>query len=524
MEQLAALRIAIFTSVLIIRTNSDDNFSQQVSFNLSFAKWPKCLDGVAFTNKSYLIYADKSQHPVLIPYAGWTSARISAQIADILLSETMGYETLFVNIFDSDITAVNYVVGCLDPLDQGCAERDTEKPRAHFTLETWTGGINTVQGLAPDIRPPLLSVMNYNLDDSYFLLNEVKQEALRANQIILLDQYEAYNASLFKPFLFFDPWERMFELIPAAAFARCSNIFSGGYPHGISGTNASEALQRYIQLTDDRNISCYNDRVWFSPACRRAPAECVPLILLRYLDWAMQRATLLNMPFAVVLVDPSVTQAGNSYYTAVAAGRFLFQSFEPNDFLFDASGNRPILFNLPRRDAAAQAAGDYRSGVAGLPAHNYGWRLLHDTDPLVYFLAASVAFTDADMAAFMARSRALQAAGATADAASRAVACDWLRASPARWADWIPAICGPGSYSDPTATRCLPCPPGSVCAGRAAQPVDCPPNFYCGANCSRPSPCPPGRGTVQDGATTAADCSLCRESGAVMVQGGCFQV
>ena len=511
--------------IVFIGDGHSSNISQNVILNASLSS-DVCFNQMTNLNtvKRYLVYSDNSTHPVRIPYADWTSARVSAQVANILLSEVVGYETLLVDIYGNDIYGVTYVTGCTDPFDQTCTQWDNLSPLAHFTVESWIDGINTAQRLPANIRPSLLSVTDYNIDDGYFLLQDVREAGLKSKQPVLLDHFESYDARFYQPHQFFDPWQRMFELIPHSAFASCTDIFSGAYAYGVSGTNASYSIRRYVALTNDTDLSCYNDRVWFSPACRHDPSLCVPLILKWYLDWAMQRATLHNMPLAIVVVDPTVTENDASYYTAVVRGRFLFHSYEPNDFQFDSEGRPPVLLNLPRRDPAAQATGDYRSGIEGLKARNYGWRLLRATDPIVEFVAASIAFADSDVDAFMTRSRDLQAGGASGDAAARAIACDWLHENRPRWAAWIPAICAPGQYPDPTLSQCLSCPAGSVCPGSADPASLCPDGFYCGPNSSRPVECPSDLGTSRMGASSAADCNQCRSSSAILVHGQCIQV
>jgi hypothetical protein len=418
-----------------------------------------------------------------------------------------------------DAVVISNLVGCLDP---ACTHVNTEDPVVHFSLETWTDGIVRVHEQSPKNRPPLLNVLDYNLDDGYYLWRKVATIGLQDAVPIELDHYASYNVDNYKPHKYFDHWTRLFELIPSDSIVKCSDIFSGAYFGGISGINATQTLQRYSQLTNDTNFSCaMNDSIWFSPACRHNTSECVPLILQYYLDFAMQRAHFLNMPLAIIMVEAGAAYDQGPFKDAVHLGAFLFHTFLPNDNLFDAEGDLPILLNLPRRNDHDQAAGIFVTGREGLKARNYGWRGLKAAGPYVHFFASSYNLADHDVAGFMRQVRELKLAGLDPDAAAWEVACGWVRANAEMWQDWVPAICPPGQVSDASLTECLPCPTGSSCPGGTEDPSPCPPAFYCPPNASRLEPCPQGR--VAPGAGLAAGPEGCSEcvAGGWKVGGGC---
>jgi ABC-type proline/glycine betaine transport system substrate-binding protein len=73
----------------------------------------------------FLDYLDGTQHPVKVPYAGWTSAQIIGNIANIILKEIMGYSTVLMKSDGLlDETMVNFAAGCLEPEDPNCTVRD----------------------------------------------------------------------------------------------------------------------------------------------------------------------------------------------------------------------------------------------------------------------------------------------------------------------------------------------------------------------------------------------------------------
>jgi len=488
-------------------------FGEEVSSFVSSS----CFNRNTSLNQRYLVYPNKSLQAVRIPYAQWTSAKVLANVVQILLSEKMEYDTFFVDIGYDDYVAVSNVAGCRDPTDDLCVSSDELDPKIHFTLESWNDGIMLAQSLPRRNRPTLLSALDYNLDDGYFMWAKVKSDALHSQHPLVLDHFSSYNADFFEPHLHFDNWSTVLDLLPPDVAIPCADVFSGVYRYGAS----SEALAHYTRLTNDSDFSCREEAVWIAPACRNDTSRCVPLVVLSDIDRAMQRAALLNMPLAIIVADADIYADNATYFTAVKRGRFLFHYYQPNDVLFDSSGAPPIPLALPRRDNIAQARGDYRSGVEGLKGRNYGWRRLAEVDRFVTFLASAVSLYDTDVGALMARSAALQAAGATPDDSARRVACEWLRAAPDRWAGWIPAICPPGEHSDAALTTCLACPAGAFCAGWTAVPQACPANSYCPAGASAPRPCPEDWGTGVRAAASAAECVVCRDPSSVQMLGRC---
>ena len=285
------------------------------------------------SNQRNLSYSDGSQHPVSIPYPSWSSIQLSAHIAQIILSEIMNYSTVFYvqdTIDDSIILAD--AVGCLNPEDHVCQNRDTEHPKIHFTLETWDTGYEWQSTTLPvAVQATLISTLDYSGIDGYFLWTDVVESALRSPSRAVLDHYHAYNASLNSPAAFFDPWQRILELIPPQLVYPCSTTGPPEDPYYST---------LYADLTNDTAGCALDSRVWFSPACRANTSACVPTLIQYSMPAAAQLAFFLNMPLAVVYV-----LAGDSnyqeYYAAVRAGRFLFGYYAPNDALVDARGRLP---------------------------------------------------------------------------------------------------------------------------------------------------------------------------------------
>ena len=267
-----------------------------------------------YPNQS-LKYPDNTLHPVSLPYPEWASGRITGQIAYILLSEVMEYWAhMFNTATDYSDHVVNYVAGCLDPDDPNCVLRAVERPKIHFTIESWEYGIARAAVLPADVRPTLLSVLDYDLSDGFYLWQAQVEKGLTSDRYHALDDYRYYNAAYYTPHIFFDTWQHMHSLLPSSCLIPCSQMASGLYN--------DRYIDLYIQYTNNTDIACYeNDTIWFSPSCLHNSSLCVPLMIQYSEQFAMQLSFFLNMPFAVVMVSPGVNNDYAEYFHAIRTGR-----------------------------------------------------------------------------------------------------------------------------------------------------------------------------------------------------------
>ena len=460
-----------------------------------------CLGINRTRNVNYLTYPDSSIHPILIPSAAWSSSRATGAVVYILLTEVMGYATKLMNVNTVlDDQPVNYVAGCYSSSDKLCQQRNSSNPQLHFTIESWMLGIRRASNLPSDVQPILLSVMDFSVDDSYFIWQSVYDDGFNSSSPQLLDDYRFYNSIKFKPHRYFHPWTRILERFPSEVLVRCSEMS----PDGLNVRNTTH----YTLITGDTDTSCRNDTVWFSPACRDDVSECVPLVVQYNVDNAMQLAWWYHLPLAIAVISPGPSGNYSEYYSAVRASRLLFH-WTPVEYLRDDQGRTPVLLQLPRTNMLEQLAGIYRTGIEDIKPRNYGWPGLAAADRLVAFFASRLTFFDQDMRAMMATSGTLRAAGHNDLEAGWAAACAWVRGNEGRWSAWIPADCPAGLFLDESLTACLPCPAGSACAGRLAAPGLCPADSYCPAGAKAPVQCPRGRRTAGSGAASIENCSEC---------------
>lgn len=194
----------------------------------------------------------------------------------------MGYSVVLVETNTSlSEHLVSYAAGCVDADDSECSKQDPEQPIVHFTLETWKSGNKRAQSLPDPVRPSLLNVQNYELFGNWYIWSDVVTAGLNSPFYLSLDFYRSYNISSIHISGFFDPWARIFDLLPSDLLVRCRDM----------GPNSSQPRNNdaYIKATGDLGIACsHDDTIWFSPACRTETSACIPLLLVEGIDRAMQ--------------------------------------------------------------------------------------------------------------------------------------------------------------------------------------------------------------------------------------------
>jgi len=317
---------------------------------------------------------------------------------------------------------------------------------------------------------------------------------------LALDFYKSYDASDHEPHIYFDTWEKMLQVVPRAFIVGCSMMVANG--------PANRHADDYIKATNNTQLDCYEDIVWFSPACRQNTSKCIPsLVQYNYNMW-IQQAFFLNIPIALIWVAGGTPLYDSVYYGSVQQGRFLFGWYQPDDSLIDASGRLPIRVQLPANNALEHSQGIFRTGNADFFPRNYIWNKLIDVDRFSWYLMSRMSFYSQDMDNMMIRSRQLKNQKLATDAAIRQSACDWITSNQDRWKSWLPAECDAGSYTS-NLVDCTPCQAGRFCPGPLHEMVTCPSGSFCPFKSSAPILCPGGGTTLFPGATSVDDCTKC---------------
>jgi hypothetical protein len=201
------------------------------------------------TGLKYLNYANGSAHSISLPYPSWQSARILADITYILLHEVMGYSVVLTEMDTvMDSYPISLAAGCIDVDDFACSRRDVENPIVHMSIESWMMGMRRASTLPSEVQPVLLGVLDYSTADQIFLWQETVSAGLGK---LSLDYYRSYDASSYKPHVFFDHWTRMFELLPPELIVRCSTMTPGSVHERLTASPfhhsffANQSLNRH---------------------------------------------------------------------------------------------------------------------------------------------------------------------------------------------------------------------------------------------------------------------------------------
>ncbi|EKX32018.1 hypothetical protein GUITHDRAFT_121812 [Guillardia theta CCMP2712] len=464
-----------------------------------------------------LRYADGSLHDVLLPYAGWASARILAEIFYILLAEVMEYSvTVFDNSVPNSGAGVNYVSGCLDPTDASCAIRNLTNPLLHFTIESWSSGIERTQKLPNDLQPTLLTVMEYDTVDQIFIWSDVYNAGTRQN--IFLDYYKFYDPALYSAFEYFDSLDTLLKILPIEYLETCTALDTKEFGN-------DRRKNKYIEFTQNNEVDCMNDVVWLSPACRRLAnnSKCIPLIVQYEYHVVFQLSYFLNFPVALLKVRDGTPAFDDVYYRTIRSTKLMFGWYKPDDNLLGLSDKYPVLLKCPDPNTLEQSQSFFRTSLSNVKPRNYCWRYMAATDGHVAFLGSRFNFYTQDMDAMMGASALAKSRGDKVYDAMFNVACQWVQTNMDTWKHWIPAICPPGMLADPTLSFCSPCPAGSFCVGGTEGSQLCPIDSFCPAKSSSPIKCRGGYVTDGQGHTQESDCTVC-SGGKVDLNGGCWSL
>eukprot|EP00292_Cryptomonas_paramecium_P002346 CAMPEP_0113680028 /NCGR_PEP_ID=MMETSP0038_2-20120614/11027_1 /TAXON_ID=2898 /ORGANISM="Cryptomonas paramecium" /LENGTH=1252 /DNA_ID=CAMNT_0000598235 /DNA_START=30 /DNA_END=3785 /DNA_ORIENTATION=+ /assembly_acc=CAM_ASM_000170 len=462
---------------------------------------PTCLYRNLSGPLKTLQYADKSTSTFKVPYASWASAQVLSQVVSIILKEYMGYSVeLLNNAASSSSYPIWYMAGCVDPDDATCAVHDINFPKIHVSIETWQYGKDKAGTLPVDLRPTLVQVYDYPTYTGFYVWEDTVNEAANGDDHLALDYFKSYDARLHEPYVYFDPWQKILDLVPRDYIVRCSDM-------GPTSTFSRRASD-YIKATNNTQLDCLDDIVWISPACRANTSKCLPVVVQYDYPKTIQEIFFLNIPAALVMVAYGTSDQDAVYYGAIQRAKFLFGWYQPDDSLIDASGKLPIRVQLPANNALEHANGIFRTGNADFFPRNYIWSKLQSVDRFSWYLMSRMSFYSQDMDNMMIRSRQLKNQKLSTDAAIRQSACDWITSNLDRWESWLPAECAAGKYTS-NLVDCVACPAGSYCPGPLQEIATCPIGTYCPAQSSAPISCPGGGTTLLPGSTDSGDCSKC---------------
>lgn len=500
------------------------------AFNLQPGASASCLLDAIPAAKQQDILIDGQAMPVGLWQLDWTSAKLVTEIFRVLVSERLGKRAVLSGSGSSSITGYYAVAACEDPAhaysnpNQTCGLAANQH---HIALEVWVGtsasftnAAQQINSLYPTAVPSSLGSIGYSGQQGIWVLGPNLQKA-RDQLGLPLEYYQSYSAAWHDNSGFF----ASLQGIPLDALLPCSQ----------QRTANSSSMTQYLRSTgDDLGVvqqgglaspRCYyQDRWWFSPACRRAPSTCVPLITGGpgwLSEQMMQLATLNNMSVGLAIA------VNSSMYNQLPGqgGGTLVYWFWPDAAFVELNPQR-VLF--PEHNQKEWLRGLYRTAPATVVLQKLTAQALSAAAGPVLGLAQNMQIQPQDIQAMITEYK-------VANKTIEQVACNWLLSNQQTWQPWVPqptdcpmgfglvdtagayqtsraqavacAQCQPGRYSE--ALVCKQCRNGSFSAAFGATTcTSCGPGYFSSSNgMSACSGCLPGTYSDTKGATVCPVCS-----------------
>jgi len=435
-----------------------------------------------------LVYNSTSMPLAVEASLGWESGHTVSAIADIILREVLGINTIFVCTWGS-VHAMKMLGGCKNPMDpsRSCAidgVPELSVPLAHVSVESWV------------TTPAEVDEMN-NYNTNLGMIGYVSKSGLYMDAEIAAEAFRNDGLSL--------EWWQSFVDIPDVAkyfdtFAVIAEDIGKTWPDGSVSPRCRGDDAGFIELRS-LGFTCV-DGWFFGPVCEANKHSCVPVVLAEY-DWN-------GLVWVRAVVQHgyrfAVTWLGSQnwlQYSMRTSKRMLFYCATTSAFCYE----KPIV-KMFADTKMPVGRPDLITSLLKVV-----WKQLPNLDARVVDFLSQMNLPSDDLRAIM-YSYSEKQAWADLDARVPEIACDWLTnklsvlnvaggftgANAAKWARWIPRVCQKGNAYDKALSECRPCRAGKY--------------SFDGRSCI---PCSPGTYAAED---VMAACNLCEEGTWQSASGG----
>lgn len=466
-----------------------------------------------------------------IQWLPWPSALLVARLFEILVGEVLGIQVALFSEAPSSLQALWALGGCVPRQDGtiGLCDSSPADDR-HITLEVWdsnvAGALDEMRQTLGDRMPVDYGSIGYSGFETLFVPAGLATTALSAEGLPL-QFYRSYNTTWHDPARYF----QRYTDVPLKGLLPCSKTRFYNAAH----------MKQYLQTTSDvEGVETMNGRVvakcaggsagfwWFAPACRQDPSTCIPAIDGGdgwFLDVSMQRAVAYNMPLALAV-------GTYEHYSAVPLTvDMLFYWWSPdNTFL----GLLPAPIKFPQNDRDEWSAGIKVTESAMVTLRKWTHHALPSADQRLMEFVERFSLSRPQLQEMMHETLGNKTEGQ--------IACEWLKANPKAWMQWIPfktdcvpgfglidtfgayvrnrsgaascEWCRAGTYSTSITdgsgetSVCIECGPGKHTA--TPGQVECSPcesgSFAAAVGLSACQPCPAGQVSAASGATFCHAC------------------
>jgi len=487
-----------------------------------------CLpDGIPEGERRSL-FVDGVELPLGFWVLDWASARLTSEVAKILVKEVLGVHAITSGIGGISVTGLYATAGCSDPLlyafeAHGCSLETYARSPHHVSLEIW--GISklvTMRDRLSSIEavvPRDGGTMGYLGHEGLYVFEQERAKAYRERGLAL-EYFKSWDSRWHDSSLLFNS---MFE-VDTAYLQPCSELT----------LNDAVEMENYFHHTGDeggvvRNdegkvaaARCWHDYWWIAPACRANVSKCV-ISLTASPGWGLldniQRAALFNMPMAFAVASNTTAwgQSGRAF-------RGAHYWYVPDDTFVDLL---PSQIFFPPYKAEEWAVGLRATQNAMTTLSKVVWNRLGALDPRVERFISNLDFGGTIL------DRLLVDATTNDTDSHETVACRWILSNQHVWSRWIPSPteCNVGlglvnasrSFVDSLATSggmmamggavgCDFCTPGRYSAEIEGDTRAC---IQCAAGTSQPAPlqaacdaCPSGKFAAAPGQESCQPCAV----------------
>ncbi|CAE6960708.1 unnamed protein product [Symbiodinium sp. CCMP2592] len=408
-----------------------------ISFSFSVVFGYQCLpNGFPEEDRLYVLNSSSQMSPIQVASLQWRSAMSISLVAEILISEMLGYHALVSEVLYASDEAILRLVGCWSP------DCSIQGPMADVLLSFWLyHDMPLFQRLQKENpRPPEdLGSMGYVASDGMYIKGSVLNRA--ASDGLSLEFFKSYNLSFHQPYRYFDTvWA-----LPEAEILKCDETFNGAELDTVK----SDLMKNYLDKTGDAEgviekngrylANCSLPAFWIAPACRHNYTLCIPLLQLGpgmmpvYMQWSVAYGLPLALTHARDFTP--MTQLIRSLSV-------LYYWWEPDETLVDLQQAKVIL---PPHSPKAWSQGDFRTASTDVYVAKLGSQNLRTAAPRVRMFLQNLAL-EASEALELTQSIGFESDVDDRLASLRQGACEWIRSHSHIWEQWMPVAtdCTPG--------------------------------------------------------------------------------
>ena len=237
--------------------------------------------------ESERVYLDGNQS-IHIKMFGWRLAMASSRVAQVIISEVLGYHTTVDQEWVGPFSDAMASFACSD------TDCQTRHGKTDILFEAWLSDYSQpfadFQLAHPQVVEDLGS-MGYSGISGMFLRGSVLDHA-QEDSGLPLEYYKSYNLSFNQPYRYFSTlWDLNASEVMSCTAESSDLMNSAKIKNFLDLTGDVQGVQ---ETTGQYSAHCPVPGFWIAPACRHNYTRCIPTILVQnqgvtdfFLQWAV---------------------------------------------------------------------------------------------------------------------------------------------------------------------------------------------------------------------------------------------